>query len=261
MFFRKQGFPEESELVICTVTRIQYNSVFVKLDEYNLQGMIHISEISPGRIRNIRDYVKEGKVVVCVVLRINRERGHIDLSLRRVNEGQRRKKVEQMKLEQKAEKIVEFVAKSEAADTKQFYSKIMATIADEYESLAPYFEDFIAGKASLEKTGLKGKSLKLLEETVRQRVKPPVVEIKGVFTISIFEPDGVESIKKTLKKVASADEKDAELRLTYLGAGRYEIDITAPDYKKAESVLSRAREIIEKSLGKSKGVLKFERRD
>ncbi len=55
----KVGFPKESEIVICTVTNIQYNSVFVKLDEYkNLQGMIHISEISPGRIRNLRDFVK-----------------------------------------------------------------------------------------------------------------------------------------------------------------------------------------------------------
>ena len=58
MLYQKKGLPEESELVICTVTKIQYHSVFVKLDEFNHSGMIHISEISPGRIRNIGDYVK-----------------------------------------------------------------------------------------------------------------------------------------------------------------------------------------------------------
>ena len=95
---KKKGFPQESEIVLCTVSNISYNSVFVKLDEYiNLQGMIHISEISPGRIRNIRDYVKPGKVIVCKILRIHQQKGHIDLSLRRVTESQRRKKPEAWK--------------------------------------------------------------------------------------------------------------------------------------------------------------------
>jgi translation initiation factor 2 subunit 1 len=77
MFYKKEGFPEEDELVICTVAEIQYHSIFVTVDEYdNISGMIHISEIAPGRIRNIRDYVKEGKVIVCKVLRINTEKGH-----------------------------------------------------------------------------------------------------------------------------------------------------------------------------------------
>ena len=61
MLLKKQGFPEESELVLCTVTSVQYHSVFVDIDEYGKSGLIHISEVSPGRIRNIRDFVKEGK--------------------------------------------------------------------------------------------------------------------------------------------------------------------------------------------------------
>src|SRR3989338_5359313 len=81
MLLKKEGFPEEDELVMCTVTQVQFHSVFVILDEYDKGGMIHISEVSPGRIRNIRDFVREGKKVVCKVLRVNKEKGHIDLSL------------------------------------------------------------------------------------------------------------------------------------------------------------------------------------
>jgi len=99
MYYHKTGYPEEDELVFCTVNNVQYNSVFVKLDDYNKTALIHISEVSPGRIRNIRDYVKEGKVVVCKILRVNEQRGHIDVSLRRVNESQRRMKVEERKAE------------------------------------------------------------------------------------------------------------------------------------------------------------------
>ena len=61
MYYKRTGLPEESELLLCTVTNIQYSSVFVKIDDFGISGMIHISEIAAGRIRNIRDYVKEGK--------------------------------------------------------------------------------------------------------------------------------------------------------------------------------------------------------
>src|SRR3990167_2288757 len=111
MLFKKQDFPEEGDLVLCTVTSVQFHSVFVDMDEYKRGGMIHISEVSPGRIRNIRDFVKEGKKIVCKVLRINKEKGYIDLSLRRVNESEKRRKIDQIKREQNAENIVELSAK------------------------------------------------------------------------------------------------------------------------------------------------------
>ncbi|MEK6948847.1 MAG: S1 RNA-binding domain-containing protein, partial [Nanoarchaeota archaeon] len=60
MLLQKKGFPQEDELVLCTVTKVEFHSVFVTLDEYGKGGMIHISEVSPGRIRNIRDFVREG---------------------------------------------------------------------------------------------------------------------------------------------------------------------------------------------------------
>ena len=65
----KKGLPEEGEVLLCSVTKIYPHCVFVNIDDYsNKSGMIHISEISPGRIRNIHDYVKEGKKIVCKVL-------------------------------------------------------------------------------------------------------------------------------------------------------------------------------------------------
>src|SRR3990172_6820659 len=111
MLFKREGYPEEGEIVLCTVAKIHSHAVFVDMDEYGKGGMIHISEISPGRIRNIRDFVVEGKKIVCKVLRINLERGHIDLSLRRVTENQKKNKVNELKREQLAEKIVEYAAK------------------------------------------------------------------------------------------------------------------------------------------------------
>ena len=60
MLYKREGFPEEDELVMCTVTKIFPHSVFVNIDEFGRTGVIHISEISPGRIRNIRDKTTNG---------------------------------------------------------------------------------------------------------------------------------------------------------------------------------------------------------
>ena len=39
---------KENDVVLCTVARIESTGVFVKLDEYPLDGAITLSEISPA---------------------------------------------------------------------------------------------------------------------------------------------------------------------------------------------------------------------
>lgn len=233
MLLKKEGFPEENELVLCTVTAIHYHSVFVKLDEYDKQGMVHISEISPGRIRNIRDYVKEGKKIVCKVLRVNMEKGHIDLSLRRVNENQRKQKASEIKQEQLAENIIEFVAKQMKKSKEELYNELSGIILKKYDSIYAAFEDAASGRASLEEMGVRPETAKQLTEVVSQRIKPSEIEIGGTFSIESYEPNGVEIIKEAVKKAGDK----AEIR--YKGAGTYSVRVKSLEYKDAEKDLKK----------------------
>jgi len=237
MLFTKTGFPEEGELVLCTVTAVQANSVFVRIDEYGgRSGMIHISEIAPGRIRNIRDFVREDKKIVCVVLRIHEEKGHIDLSLRRVNEGQKKRKVEQIKQLQKAEKIVEFVAGNNKTETKKLYFDIMDAVKKDYSDLVSLFSDVVNEGLTLDT--YKIKFADQLEEVVKQRIKPPEVEIEGEFNILSYDENGVEIIRNAFKDIPET------IKTHYIGAGRYYIHIKARDYKAAEEILHPVRDRI-----------------
>lgn len=253
MFLKKSGMPEESELVMCTVTKIHYNSVFVNLDEYKKQGMIHISEISPGRIRNIRDFIKEGKVIVCKVLRINTERGHIDLSLRRVSDSQRRNKVNEIKQEQLSEKIIEFVANELKLDTKQLYDKILEKIKSIYGVIYPAFQDIVEEEYSPDDLGLDKKTTDKLVEIIKQRIKPHEVEIKGDLILETYAPDGVDIIRNAVIK---AEKTSKQLKISYGGGGKYRYIVTAKDYKEAENILEEsykiAIDIVEKSGGSGK---------
>jgi translation initiation factor 2 subunit 1 len=255
LLLKRTGFPQEEELVLCTVTSVQFHSVFVTLDEYNRTGLIHISEIAPGRIRNIRDYVVEGKKVVCMILRIDKEKGHIDLSLRRVNEKQKRAKLNQIKEEQLAENIIVHLAKKLNKNPEEFYIKITPKIFEKYTDLFTAFEDASQGKIDL-KDFMDEKIAKEITEIVIQRIKPKAVELSGDIKIISTAPDGVEVVKSILKTAEEAKEKPA---IKYKGAGTYLITVTADDYKAAEKILNEIAEKAEKEAKKQKASFEFKK--
>ena len=257
MLFKKQGFPEESDLVLCTVTSVQFHSVFVNIDEYGKGGMIHISEVSPGRIRNIRDFVKEGKKIVCKVLRVNQEKGYIDLSLRRVNESEKRRKIDDIKKEQNAEKIIEIAAQKIGVKTEQLYQEISGKITKDYASLHEFFENASKDESLLENLGIDKKHLKIISETIRQRIKTAEVGITGKLKITTFAPDGIDIIKDSLKK--AEDAAIGKVSINYLGSGLYRFMVKAPDYKEAEKIMKNATESAISNITKHAGAAEFNR--
>ena len=255
----KKGMPEEGDILICTVTKIHYHSVFTKLDEYeNKQGFIHISEISPGRIRNLADYVQEGKKIVCKVLKINTQRGNIDLSLRRVSNIQKRNKIEELKQEQKAEKILEFVASQNNTNAKELNAQIAPKLLAKYPSLHAAFEEVSFGELSLEDLGVSKELSEQITELIKQRIKPPVMQISGDVKMVSYEPNGVEITKKIL---LDALELSKMVQIKYGGGGKYSVVATANDYKDAEHDLKIVLDFIEAEAKKVKSDYEYKRRD
>ncbi len=238
MFYKNKGFPEEGEIVLCTVKKILYHSVFAVLDEYEkIEGMIHISEISPGRIRNIRDYVKEGKQIVCKILKIDKQKGHIDLSIRRVGTNQKRNKNSEWKQEHKAEKLLELVGKDLNKDIATMYKEVGYSLREEYGSLNKAFERFVLEPEEVKEFKLPRKLEETLISIVLEKIQPKKAEVSGILDLSLETSNGIEIIKKTL-----TDLQKGEISITYLSAPRYKVGVTASDYKTAEGILRQVQE-------------------
>jgi translation initiation factor 2 subunit 1 len=258
MTHKNQGYPEEGDCVFCTVTNVQYNSVFVNLDEYNRKsGMIHISEVSPGRIRNINDFVKEGKVIVCKVLRVNKERGHIDLSLRRVNESQRRAKVEERKQEGIADNILKSYVKLHGGSVDELHKTLSNCVGDSFDSLYLAFEDVIEEDLDLSSLGLDKTLSQDLTKIIAERIKPKQVSIDAEITLSSYDENGVDIINGIMEKLLTLD--SSKIKFTFLGAGRFKVEIVAPDYKEAESYVSEIETILKDSCDMSTTSFSFKR--
>lgn len=239
MWYKKKGLPEDEELVLCTVTKISPHSVFASFDEYSLgDGLIHISEISPGRVKNIRDFVKEGKKLVCKVLRVDRQQNHVDLSLRRVNLGQRKKKLEEVQFDEKAEKVLEGLGKKLKIPIEEMYKKIGLGLIEKYGSLSVAFQELVDDKTTWKEISAPAELKAELISIVREKIKPPEVNVSGVATLVSLKSDGVEVIKKVLGGAdAIAKKQKLRLEVTYVGAPRYRLIVYSRDFKSAEKCM------------------------
>jgi small subunit ribosomal protein S1 len=72
------------QLVEGVITRLTKFGAFARL-ESDIEGLIHISEISETRIEHPKEVLKEGEVVALRVIRINPDQHRIGLSLRKVD--------------------------------------------------------------------------------------------------------------------------------------------------------------------------------
>lgn len=234
ILLKKKEDPEENEIVLCEVEALSKNSVFVRLIEYeDYKGIIPIFEVAPGRIRNIRDYVTEGKIIVCYILNCDKPRRNVTLSLRRVNEGQRRNKISWLKQEQDAEKILELVAEKKNVDLKELFQKVYDTMPEEYNNLYNYFQAISSNEIDL-KADLDEAVKSELLSLIKQRIKPKEVVIVRILRITSLLPDGIEVIRDAFSRIGARYQK---ISMQYLGSGKYSIKLKDKEYKIAEKKL------------------------
>jgi translation initiation factor 2 subunit 1 len=233
----KHKWPQEGDLIVATVHKVLNYGAFAKLEEYpGEEAFIHISEVSAGWVKNIRDYVRENQKIVARVLRVNPKKGHVDVSMKRIREDQRTRKIQQWKIEQKAEKLLEFAAKSLEKDLDAAYEEVGYAMMEEFGDLYGVFEiSAEEGKDSLIERGMDEKWAVAITEVAQKNISPPEVQITGYVELTSYAPDGVEIIREALGNINSE-----EIAVQCVGAPRYRLIVTSPDYISAETLLKEA---------------------
>jgi len=218
----------ENDVVLCAVTRIESTGVFAKIEEYDCEGAITLSEISPGRIRNIREFVSVGKKIVCKVLRKNNDR--IELSLRRVSAKERDSILEHYKKERIFSSILKSVLNEKTEET------IVKIKQD--KDIVEVLEEMKLNPEVLKKY-LNQKELDKLKEILSQK-KESEKEVQKKITLKSDDEDGIIHIRKILET------KEADI--SYLGSSNFLIRVKGKEYKTANNQLEKVlAEIKEKA--------------
>ncbi|MFW9955383.1 MAG: translation initiation factor IF-2 subunit alpha [Candidatus Thorarchaeota archaeon] len=265
MVLKRAEWPNAEEYAVAVATKVAPYGAYVRLPEFgDKEGFIHISEVSSTWVRNIRNHIHENQRVVVKILQVDEQKRHIDCSLRRVSTESRRSKNNEWKRAQKAEKLLELMAKENNMTLVDIYEKIGWPLEDYFGEIYKGLEQASDGGVSVFEGVDAPKELKAqLAELAQTRIEIPSVEIDGEMTITVPGADGVQVIRKALTKgLELGKEKDkSSVEIYTLGSPRYKLRIVSPDYKEAEDILSNILGEVTKIIEKGSGTIVFARKD
>ena len=252
MVQKKESLPSSNDLVMCTVTKVFAHGAFAKLDEYSEKdGFIHISEVASTWIKNIRDFVKEGQKVVAKVLSVDVAKGHIDLSIRRVSEAQRKNKLQEWKRSQKSDKLLEIASKEAKKTLKQAYKEVGFPLEEKYGETYTGLEELtIVGKKAFKGLDIPEVWVEPLIKVANENIVLPTVNITGYLDLRCQLPNGIDVIKEALIFARDAQYGvDVKVETKYIKSPRFSVNVIAPEYKEAEETLKL---VAERAIGKIK---------
>lgn len=261
MEFKKREWPDVGDLVIATVVEITNYGAYVRLDEYDKEGLLHISEVASRWVRNIRVFVREGQKVVLKVLRVNTEKGHVDLSLRRVTKREKKEKNLSWKKDRKADTLLRSASEKLNISFEDIYEKAGALIEKEFGELHEGLEKTAKeGADVLLKLGVPKDIAVTLEEIAKERITIQLVKVKGILELQCTKPNGAVLIKETLLKAQKTGESQGtNVRIYVVAPPKYRVEVSAEDYKSAENALEKVTKTALKSVAKIGGKGAFER--
>ena len=226
--------PEWNELVICISNRITPFAAWCALEEYpDTEGMIHISEVAGKWVRNIKKFVKPKKQYVAKVVKVDKEKNLISLSLKRVSRYEERDKWNEYRKEQRAEKILEQAAKELNRNLNQAYDEVGYFLQEKFGELFVAFEEIKKSPEVLDKLNITKEWQNVLIPTIEKSLIEKEVMLKAEIELKSYAGDGVERIRNLLKDLKERTNAD----IKYISAPNYRIEIKTKNPKQDEKGL------------------------
>jgi len=233
----KKEYPNKGELVLARVKKILRHGAFCHLPEYDKEAFLHVSEVAPRWIKNIHEFLTEGKLYVARVIRVFPERGMIDVSIKRVTDKEKEYKLGQIKREKRAHNLVLLAAKKarlRKAKLEEYVDLLTEEFGDLYTALEEMSE---SGEEAIKGLKLSKGFSKHILQIAKENIKKPLQRITGVLTFTSYSPDGVEDIKRCLGNIKVKLPPESRFDIVYMGAPKYRLTVHSRDFKVCESIL------------------------
>lgn len=228
---RLPKIPEENELVVAIVKKIMPYGAICTLIEYdNQEAFLPISEVAPRWIKNIHEFLSEEQRIVAKVYHLDKEKNQVDISIKRVSEEEKRRKLEYMNYQARAKKLLEIAiasSKLKKIDVDTIVKKMEEKYGDAYSCLKEVSEK---GSEVLNDFNLPKTLVAKIVEVAQKNIKKQLVSISKTIKFFCYGGDGVLVLKECFENIL----KNNEVKINYLGAPRYKLTLTTSDYKTAE---------------------------
>ncbi|XP_020097198.1 eukaryotic translation initiation factor 2 subunit alpha homolog isoform X5 [Ananas comosus] len=235
-------YPEVDMAVMIQVKHIADMGAYVSLLEYNnIEGMILFSELSRRRIRSVSSLIKVGRQEPVMVLRVDRDKGYIDLSKRRVSEEDIQACEERYNKSKLVHSIMRHVAETLDLDLEDLYVHVGWPLYRKYGHAFEAFKLIVTDPDSVldpltrevKEDGPDGQAVTkavpamtpevkdALVKNIRRRMTPQPLKIRADIEMKCFQFDGVLHIKEAMRKAEAAGSDDCPVKIKLVAPPLY----------------------------------------
>jgi len=260
--FYEHRFPEIDDVVMVKVRSIAEMGAYVYLLEYNnIEGMILLSELSRRRIRSINKLIKIGRNECVVVIRVDKDKGYIDLSKRRVSTEEVDKCEDKFARAKAVNSILRHVGELLNYDSneqlEELYRKTAWYFDKKYGKPGASFDAFknsVANPETLDECDIDDETRRVLLQNIKRRLTPQAVKLRADIKVSCYGYEGIDAVKSALRKGLSYSTEDIPIKINLIAPPLYVMTTQTIERQEGLDKLNEALNAIKEDIEKNTGV-------
>ncbi|KAF2651199.1 hypothetical protein K491DRAFT_102499 [Lophiostoma macrostomum CBS 122681] len=253
--FYEEKYPEVESFVMVNVKQIAEMGAYVKLLEYdNIDGMILLSELSRRRIRSIQKLIRVGRNEVVVVLRVDKDKGYIDLSKRRVSPEDIVKCEERYNKSKMVHSIMRHVAEKTSTPIEELYQSIGWPLNKKYGHSIDAFKLSITNPDVWNDVTFPNDVVRdELQSYIGKRLTPQPTKVRSDIEVTCFGYEGIDAVKTALRRAEAKNTPDNQVKVKLVSPPLYVLTSQCLDKTVGIATLEQSIKDIEESIKAANG--------
>jgi len=247
--FYEDQYPEIESLVMVNVRHIAEMGAYVSLLEYNnIEGMILLSELSRRRIRSINKLIRVNRNEVVMVLRVDKEKGYIDLSKRRVSPEDIAKCEDRYNKSKAVHSVLRHLADQRKMNLQDLYEVIGWPLDKKYGHSYNAFKMSLSPEQEedpFEGLEISEDLLRDLKDYIKRRLSPQPIKIRSDIEVSCYNYEGIDAVRKALIKGIETGTEQCPVKIRLIAPPIYVMSCMTLDKELGIALLQQANENIQ----------------
>lgn len=251
--FYKAKYPEIESLVMVNVRVIADMGAYVSLLEYNnIEGLILLSELSRRRIRSINKLIRVGRNEVAMVLRVDKEKGYIDLSKRRVSPEDVAACEDKFNKAKAVHGVLRHLAERRKFHLEDLYERIAWPLYEKYGHAYDAFKIALADESApggvpedpFTSLDVPPDVIEELKLYIRRRLAPQPIKIRADVEVSCFTYDGIDAIREALFAGIAVGTENSPIKIRLIAPPIYVLSTMTLEKEAGIALLQKAIDVI-----------------
>lgn len=269
--FYQGEFPAIDSNVLVQVNKVDEKmGAYVSLLEYDgREGRINPSEISKRRIRSLLKILRIGSTEIVTVVSVDEEKGYIDLSKKRVDEGDRAPAQEKYMKAKAIHGIMQHVARNHDISCEELCSKVSWPLQELHGCAYDAFRQHINEEMDIwadvdfsqpgEDLSALAEKLKAdIELNLRRRLMNAMARLQAKVEVACSEYEGIDAVKAALLEGFKASKEEYEVNIKLIAHPIFALTCMCKEKEIGMKVLEDAIERIRIDIEARGGTFKVE---